>query len=113
MSLGPFKNITFKLFVYISHTHTYTHIHTHIYIYILAERSDTKSNVKLDGFRSRLQTSYVSSHTEEFWLNETVCLWMTIYKKGLLVNNQQAFDIPLDLTNLFFFFYYSKTGKIF
>ena len=22
---------------------------------------------------------YVSSHTEEFWYNETVCLWMTIY----------------------------------
>ena len=34
---------------------------------LLAERPDTKSNVKLDGFRSRLQTSYVSSHTEEFW----------------------------------------------
>ena len=31
----------------------------------LAERSDTKSNVKLDGFRSWLQSSYVSSHTEE------------------------------------------------
>ena len=29
--------------------------------------------------RSRLRAYYVSSHTEEFWLNETVCLWMTIY----------------------------------
>ena len=46
---------------------------------LLAERSDTKSNVKLDGFRSRLQASHVSSHTEEFWENETVCLWMAIY----------------------------------
>ena len=30
---------------------------------LLAERSDTKSNVKLGGFRSELQASYVSSHT--------------------------------------------------
>ena len=33
---------------------------------LLAERSGTKSNVKLNGFRSRLQASYVSSYTEEF-----------------------------------------------
>ena len=45
----------------------------------LAERSDTKSNVKLSRFRFQLQASYVSSHTEELWYNETVCLWMTIY----------------------------------
>ena len=32
---------------------------------LLAERSDTMSNVKLDGFRSQVQASYVSSHTEE------------------------------------------------
>ena len=45
-----------------------------------AERSDdTKSNVKLGRFQSQLQASYVSSHTEELWYNETVCLWMTIY----------------------------------
>ena len=43
---------------------------------LLAERSDTKSNVK---FRSQLQASYVLSHTEELWYNETVCLWMTKY----------------------------------
>ena len=30
---------------------------------LLAESSDTKSTVKLDGFR----VLYVSSHTEEFW----------------------------------------------
>ena len=30
-----------------------------------AERYDTKSNVKLGGFRSQLQASYVSNHTEE------------------------------------------------
>ena len=45
----------------------------------LAEWSDTKSNLKLGGFRSQLQASYVSSHTEELWYNETVCLWKTIY----------------------------------
>ena len=46
---------------------------------LLAEWSDTKSNVKLSGFQSQLQASYVSSHTEELWYNETACLWMTIY----------------------------------
>ena len=46
---------------------------------LLAERYDTKSNMKLGRFQSQLQTSYMSSHTEELWYNETVCLWMTIY----------------------------------
>ena len=46
---------------------------------LLDERSDTKSNVKLGRFRSQLQASYVSSHIEELWYNETVCQWMTIY----------------------------------
>ena len=46
---------------------------------LLAEWSDTKSKVKLGGFRSQLQVSYMSSHTEELWCNETVCLRMTIY----------------------------------
>ena len=46
---------------------------------LMVERSDTKSNVKLGGFRSQLQASYVSSHTEELWYNETVSLWMTKY----------------------------------
>ena len=41
--------------------------------------SDTKSNVKLGGFQSQLQVSWVSSHTEELWYNETVCLGVTIY----------------------------------
>ena len=48
-------------------------------ICLLAERYDSKSNVKLDRFRSPLQASYVSSCTEELWYNETVFLWMTIY----------------------------------
>ena len=46
---------------------------------LLAKWSDTKSNVRLGRFLSQLQASYVSSHTEELWYNETVCLWMTIY----------------------------------
>ena len=46
---------------------------------LLVERFDTKSNVKLGGFRSQLQASYVYIHTEELWYNETVCLSMTIY----------------------------------
>ena len=32
---------------------------------LFAEWYDTKSNVKLGGFRSQLQASYVSSHTEK------------------------------------------------
>ena len=47
-------------------------------VHLLAERYDTKSNVKLSGFQSQLLASCVSSHTEELWYNETVCLWMTI-----------------------------------
>ena len=37
------------------------------------------TEVKLDGFRSQLQASYVSSHTKELQYNEPVCLWMIIY----------------------------------
>ena len=45
----------------------------------MTERLDTMSSVKLGGFRSQLEASCVSSHTEELWYNETVCLWMPIY----------------------------------
>ena len=48
-------------------------------VHLLAERFDTNSNVKLGELRSQLQPSYVSSHTEELWYNERVCLSMTIY----------------------------------
>ena len=44
----------------------------------MAERLDTMSGVKLGGSQSQLEASYVSSHTEELWYNETVCLWMKI-----------------------------------
>ena len=33
---------------------------------LMAERYDTTSNVKLGRFRSQLEASYESSHTEEF-----------------------------------------------
>ena len=45
---------------------------------LLGEQYDTKANVKLGGFWSQLQVSYMSSHTEELWYNETVFPWMTI-----------------------------------
>ena len=32
---------------------------------LIAEQYDTKSNVKLCGFQSQLEVSYVSSHTNE------------------------------------------------
>ena len=50
---------------------------------LLAEQYDTKSKVKLGGFRSQFQASYMSSTTEEWWYNETVNLWMTIYKNRI------------------------------
>ena len=40
---------------------------------------DTKSSIKLGGFRLQLEASHLPSHTEELWYNETVCLWMSIY----------------------------------
>ena len=46
---------------------------------LLTEGYDTKSNVKLGGFRSQFQVSYVSSHTEELRYNETVCPYIYIY----------------------------------
>ena len=45
---------------------------------LLAERYDTKSNIKFL-ILSQHQASYMSNHTEELWNNETTCLWMTIY----------------------------------
>ena len=35
----------------------------------MAERYDSKSNVKLGGFQSQLEASYVSNHTEELLYN--------------------------------------------
>ena len=48
-------------------------------VHLLAEQYETKSNIKLGGFRSHVQASYLSSYTEELLYNKTVCLWMTIY----------------------------------
>ena len=43
---------------------------------MMAEWYDTKSNVKLGGFRSQLEAFYLSSCTEELWYNEkSVCGW--------------------------------------
>ena len=36
-------------------------------VHLLAVWYDTKSKVKYGGFRSQLQASYVSSHTEDLW----------------------------------------------
>ena len=54
---------------------------------LLAELYDTKSNVKLGGFRFHLQALHVSSHTKELWYNETVCLWMTIYTPPMRIEH--------------------------
>ena len=70
---------------------------------LLAERSDAKSNVKLGGFRSRLEASYVSSHTEELWYNETVCQWLTIYTlpHGVEHSGEGIFSCRSHNANLF------------
>ena len=60
---------------------------------LLAERYDTKSNVKLGGSQSQLEASYVSSNTEEFRYNGTVCLWMTIY---ICVSRQYSKPLKLN-----------------
>ena len=41
---------------------------------LLAERYDTKSNVKLGEFQSQLEASYVYGHAKELWYNEAVRL---------------------------------------
>ena len=49
--------------------------------WLMAEQYDTRSNVKLGGFQSQLEASYVSSYTEELWYNEIVCEWqICIYR---------------------------------
>ena len=46
---------------------------------LMTERYDTKSNVKLGGCQSQLETSYVSLQTEELWENEIVSLYTSMY----------------------------------
>ena len=50
-----------------------------MYVAEMAEQLDTVSTVILGGFRSQIDEFSVSSHTEELWFNERVCLWMTMY----------------------------------
>ena len=55
----------------------------------MAERSDTKSNVKLGRFWSQLRVSYVSSHTEELKI-----LTVIIVIKHLQINQTLALNNP-------------------
>ena len=41
------------------------------------------------GFRSQLEASLGSSHTEELWYNKTVCLWMTMFVFEFISNIHQ------------------------
>ena len=36
-------------------------------------------SLKFGGFRTQLETSCVSNHTEELWSNKTISMWMIIY----------------------------------
>ena len=54
--------------------------HSNIYVYFTSFSGvRCPTDVKSNGFRSQLEASRWSSHTEELWYNETVCLWMKIY----------------------------------
>ena len=66
--------------------------------HLLAERYDTISNVKLDGFRPQLEASCVSSQSEDLWYNETVCLWMTIYIYMYKIKNNKQCSIVFNKT---------------
>ena len=71
---------------------SYKYIDISLYIYVktsfaYAEDDDIPAvryptDVKSAVFRSQLEASHVSDHTEELWYNKTVCLWMTIYIYG-------------------------------
>ena len=57
-------------------------------------------NVNLAKFRSQLEASGVSRHTVELRYNETVCLWMTIYIWGGLLNMEPIYIvITLNIDN--------------
>ena len=49
-----------------------------MYVIEMAEQLNAMSSVKLGGFQSQLEAFCVSTHPEELWYNETVCLWMMI-----------------------------------
>ena len=55
-----------------------SYIYIYIYIYIIYKYIYSVGLMSA-WFRSQLQVSSMSSHTDELWYNETVCPWMTIY----------------------------------
>ena len=75
---------------------------------LLAERYETKLHVKLGGFWSELQTSYVSSYTEELWYIETVCLWIII-DIYIIIKFWRFLVVPfIDLIDIFNSFFLNK-----
>ena len=78
---------------------------------LLAERYYTKSN--LGGFRTQHQASYVSSHTEELWYNEIVCLWMTIYEYIYIKHNRHFMSTYFLLDPFEFpYYFYRIRGEL-
>ena len=77
-------------------------------------------DVKLGGFRSRLGASRVSSHTEELWYDETVCLWMIIYISYIIrfgvLRFRFSYEFVLNTSDFFkwtiYYFFISTIKKI-
>ena len=71
----------------------------------MTKRIDIKSSVKFGWFWSQLDASCVSVHTEVLWYNETLGLWMTLYKTGFWLYppesmpDEDYLDNPAFLTN--------------
>ena len=76
---------------------------------LLGKRYYTKPNVKLVGFRSQLQASYLCSLIEELWYNETVWLWTTlcIYTFNQRFLNYYFEDNVLDKIYIYIYIYIS------
>ena len=61
-------------------------------------------DIKLRGFQSQFWASYVSSHTEELWYNETVCLWMKthIYYIYIYIYIYIVYQLTINIKELWF-----------
>ena len=71
--------------------------------------------VKSPGFRFQLEASWISSHNEELWYNETICQWMTIciYKINLNRESKVLWFFSRGRTRLAFSFFLTHNFFLF